>query len=319
MLNFVQKGTVEAPASSVLIWAIIYPFKNIKMKKIITLILIALSLSACGRFGNEDKKKDHEERIVCISKQYSEIIYALGAEEYIVAVDVSSSYPPEIKNLPTIGYHRALAAEPILSMKPTLILEDNNIGPQHVVTQLKDLKIPMKQFGQYENTIAGTDSLIREMGNYFHKEEKAEALCEKLDADINLAKQEALSYEKKPIVLVIHFGQASNIYLVMTKNSTAGQMIDWAGGEIAVDGERGMMQFSPEVVAQSNPDVILLTDFGYDRLGSTESVGTLPGVSSTRAFKNGRVFRVEEHDMVYLGPRTGENVIELQKLIHKDE
>ena len=125
------------------------------MRKPFIILLVAISFSSCGRFGNEDKKKDHEERIVCISKQYSEIIYALGAEEDIVAVDVSSTYPPEIKDLPTIGYHRALAAEPILSMKPTLILEDNNIGPEHVVTQLKDLKIPMKQFGQYKNTIAG--------------------------------------------------------------------------------------------------------------------------------------------------------------------
>lgn len=289
------------------------------MQKSILILFAIASLSSCGRFGNEDKKEDIEERIVCISKQYSEIIYALGAEENIVAVDVSSTYPPEIKELPTIGYHRALAAEPILSMKPTLILEDNNIGPEHVVTQLKDLKIPMKQFGHYENTITGTDSLIREMGTYFNKEEKAEELCKKLNADMNYAKQQALWYEKKPKVLVIHFGQANNIYLVMTKNSTAGKLIDWAGGEMAVDGERGMTQFSPEVVAQSDPDVILLTDFGYDKLGSTESVGTLPGISSTRAFKEGKVYRVEEHDMVYLGPRTGKNIIELQNLIHEGE
>lgn len=287
------------------------------MKNRILLLLAAISLSSCGRFGNEDKKKDHQERIVCISKQYSEIIYALGAEENIVAVDVSSTYPPEIKQLPTIGYHRALAAEPILSMEPTLILEDNNIGPEHVVTQLKQLQIPMKHFGKYENTIAGTDSLIREMGSYFHKEEKAEELCKKLDANMQLAKKEALRYEKKPKVLTIHFGQANNIYLVMTKNSTAGKMIAWAGGEMAVDGERGMTQFSPEVVAKSDPDVILLTDFGYDRLGSTEEVGTLPGISSTRAFQEGKVYRVEEHDMVYLGPRTGENIIVLQKMIHQ--
>ena len=288
------------------------------MKKIFIYDWYALSLSACGRFGNEDKKKNNEERIVCISKQYSEIIYALDAEEDIVAVDVSSTYPPEIKELPTIGYHRALSAEAILAMKPTLILEDNNIGPEHVVTQLKKLKIPMKQFGMYEHTIAGTDSLMREMGRYFDKEEKAEALCKKLDHDIELALENTNTFEKKPKVLVIHFGQASNIYLVMTKNSTAGKMINWAGGQMAVEGDRGMKQFSPEIVAKSDPDVILLTDFGYDRLGSMENIADLPGVSSTRAFKEGKVYRVEEHDMVYLGPRTGENVLMLQELIHKD-
>jgi len=289
------------------------------MKKISIILLIASSLISCGRFGNEDKKKDHVERIVVISKQYNELIYALGAEENVVAVDVSSTYPPEIKELPNVGYHRALSTEAILSMKPTLILEDNNIGPEHVVTQIKKLKIPMKQFGMYENTIAGTDSLMREMGRYFDKESTAEMLCKKLDSDMKMALENTNSYKEKPKVLVIHFGRASNIYLVMTKNSTAGKLIEWAGGEMAVKGDRGMKQFSPEVVAKSDPDVILLTDYGYDKLGSMDGIADLPGVSTTRAFKNENIYRVEEHDMVYLGPRTGENVLKLQELIHQDE
>lgn len=305
------------------------------MNKFYYLILF-IFISSCGRFGNKEKEQlqnstidstnvasnenssKQEERIVCLSKQYNEIIYALDAEKNLVAVDLSSTYPPEIQNLQTVGYHRALSAEAILSMKPTLILEDNNIGPEHVVTQLKELQIPMKQFGKYESTIAGTDSLIREMGNYFNAPQKAEALCQKLDQDMQKAKEEFLKYTSVPKVLVIHFGRASNVYLVMTKNSTAAKMIEWAGGTMAVEAEKGMKQFSPEVVAQADPDVILLTDFGYDRLGSTQKISELAGISTTKAFKNNRIYRVEEHDLVYLGPRTGENVILLQKLIHQD-
>lgn len=294
-------------------------FKINSMKKLIYLLLIASFFTSCGRFKNEDEKTTNKERIVCISKQYSEIIYALGAEKDIVAVDVSSSYPPEIKKLPTIGYHRALSAEAILAVRPTMILEDNNIGPEHVVKQLKDLKIPMKQFGHYQNTITGTDSLIREMGSYFDKKETAEKLCQKLDDEMERALKNTDLFSEMPKVLVIHFGQASNIYLVMTTKSNAGQLIEWAGGKMAVDGDRGMMQLSPEIVAQSNPDIILLTDFGFDRLGSKEQIGSLPGVTSTKAFKNNKIYRVEEHDMVYFGPRTGENVLKLQQLLHQDE
>jgi iron complex transport system substrate-binding protein len=80
-----------------------------------------------------------------------------------------------------------------------------------------------------------------------------------------------------------------------------------------------MKDLSPEIVAASDPDVILLTDFGYDRLGgSTEKIKELPGVTSTKAFKNNRIFRIEEHDLVYLGPRTGKNVLLIQKLIHQN-
>jgi len=289
------------------------------MKSAGILVIALLLLSGCGRFGNKDEKPAQKSRIVCISKQYSEIIYALKAQKDIVAVDVSSTFPPEIKKLPTIGYHRALSVEGILAVRPTLILQDNNIGPEHVVKQLNDLKIPMKNFGKYQNTIPGTDSLIREMGAWFHQEKRADSLCIKLDNDMKTATESVKQYRNPVKVLIIHFGQASNMYLVMTKKNTAATMIEWAGGTMAVDDEKGMKQISPEVVAASDPDVILLTDFGYDRLGGApEKIRELPGVASTKAYKNHRIFRIEEHDVVYIGPRTGQNVLLIQKLIHQD-
>lgn len=285
---------------------------------ILFLLLSALTLS-CNRFGNKAKVEDGSQRIVCISKQYSEIIFALNAQKNIVGVDLSSTYPPEIKSLPTVGYHRALSTETIMALNPDLILHDNNIGPEHVVTQLTQLKVPMKVFGNYQPNINGTDSLIREMGAYFGKNSKADSLCKKLRADMDLALTKTQNSTTHPRVLIIHFGRASNVYLVMTQKSTAAKMVEWAGGVMAVEAEKGMKQLSPELIAAANPDVILLTDFGYDRLDKGQQIQQLPGISSTNAFKNNRIFRIEEHDLVYLGPRTGENVLLIHQLIHQNE
>ncbi|MEP7266394.1 MAG: ABC transporter substrate-binding protein [Saprospiraceae bacterium] len=288
------------------------------MKYLLNFVILVATITSCNRFSNKDEKMNQHVRIVCIAKQYSEIIYALGAEENIVAVDVSSNYPEELKKLPTVGYHRALSTEGILAAKPTLILHDNNIGPEHVVKQLEALKIPMKVFENKGSEIDSTKLLISEIGAYFNKQERAKELCKKLDSNMAQAIENAKQYTDTLKVLVIHFGQASNIYLVMTKNSIAAKMIEWAGGKMAVDDEKGMKQLSAEVVAASDPDVILLTDFGYDRLGVPEKIKELPGVAGTKAAKANRIYRVEEHDLVYLGPRTGENVLLLQKLIHQD-
>lgn len=266
-------------------------------------VLLAVALSAT--------------RLVCVSKQYNEIIFALGAQKDLVAVDLSSTYPPEIKKLPNVGYHRALSTEGIVAMNPTLFMHDNNVGPEQVMRQLEQLHIPMKVFDTRGEDLPSTEKLITEMGAYFHKEARAVELNRKLEADMAAAAKAVLAYGKKPKVMIIHFGQASNIYLTMTSASTAGKMIEWAGGEMAVKGTRGMVQLSPEVIAQADPDVLLLTDFGYDRLGSPRQIAaSLPGVATTRAARNGRIYRVEEHDMVYIGPRTGENVLLLQRLIH---
>ncbi|HOO11132.1 MAG TPA: ABC transporter substrate-binding protein, partial [Cyclobacteriaceae bacterium] len=66
---------------------------------------LVVILTGCGRFSNKDQKKENEKRIVCLSKQYNEIIFELNAQQDLVAVDLSSTYPPEIKKLPTVGYH----------------------------------------------------------------------------------------------------------------------------------------------------------------------------------------------------------------------
>lgn len=281
-------------------------------------LLFLFTLTACGRFANKDEKQANAERIVCIAKQYNEIIFALGAEKDLVAVDLSSTYPPDIKKLPTVGYHRALSAEGILSTKPTLIIHDNNVGPEAVMKQLNDLKIPMKVFDTKGEDIPSAKALIAEMGLYFRKEKQADSLNAKLDADMAKATDAVVTLKDKPKVVVIHFGRANNVYLTMTKKSTTAKLLEWAGGEIPLEGERGLQQLSAEVIAQTDPDVILLTDFGYDQLGSLEEIKKLPGLAGTKAAKANRIYRVEEHDMVYVGPRTGEIVLKLQELIRKD-
>jgi len=294
------------------------------MKPVIFLFTLAAFVLAagCGRFANPATEKIGD-RVVVISPIYNEIIWALRAQDRVVGVDLSSTYPPEIKNVTTVGYHRALSAEGILSLHPTAILHDNNIGPPQVVEQIKGLNIPMKTFDAKNDSVDGTKALIREMGAYFHKEERAEELCGTLDAQMTASLEEVRQFTDHPRIAVIHFGRASNVYMVVGKRGRgdaagAGQMVEWAGGEMAIDTEGMQRMASPEMVAQANPDVIVVTDFGYDRLGgSIDQIKALPGVDTSNAAKNGRIYRVEENQLMYLGPRTGENIEKIAAIIHQ--
>jgi len=287
-------------------------------------ILAALLLSVnCGRFSNAPTNSGAE-RYVVISQVYNEIIWALGAQDRVVGVDLSSTYPPEVKNVQTVGYHRALSAEGILSLHPTAVIQDGNIGPPQVVEQLQSLNIPLMAFVAKNNSIDGTKALFREMGTYFHKEERAEELCKTLDSQMAASLEKVKQYAgDSPRVAVIHFGRASNIYMVVGKGGegdggAASRMIEWAGGEMAIDAKGMQRMTSPELVAQANPDVILVTDFGCDRLGgSTDEIKALPGVGTSNAAKNNRIYRIEENQLMYFGPRTGENVEKVAAIIHQ--
>src|SRR5207244_3058372 len=121
------------------------------------------------------------------------------------------------KKAQTVGYHRALSAEGILSLHPTAIIHDNNIGPPQVVDQIKQLNIPLKTFTAKNDSFDGTKALIREMGAYFHKEARAEELCKTLDEQKAASLEKVKQYTDRPKVAVIHFGRASNVYMVVGK------------------------------------------------------------------------------------------------------
>jgi iron complex transport system substrate-binding protein len=284
--------------------------------------LVLFTLISCGRFSNTARDAGGD-RAVVISPVYNEIIWALGAQDHVAGVDLSSTYPPDIKKVQTVGYHRALGAEGILSLHPTVVINDGNIGPPQVVQQLQSLNIPMKTFTAKNDSVDGTKGLIREMGTYFHKEARGEELCQTLDSQMAASLERVKRYSDHPRVAVIHFGQASNIYLVVGKGgggdaSSASQMIEWAGGQMAID-TKGMQRMeSPEIIARANPDVVLLTSVGYDRLGgSLDQIKALPGIATSNAAKNNRIYRVEERDLTYFGPRTGENIEKVAAIIHQ--
>ena len=289
--------------------------KRITMKKVIFLSGIILLVLACGRFGDKKKEKTGL-RIVSISKQLTEIIFAVGGDTSLVGVDISSTYPAEAKKITTVGYHRALNGEGIISLEPSVVWHDGNIAPEHVIDQIKKVGIPMREFNG-GSTIDSTKMLIMDVAKEFHNEPKGKELCDKLDAD--MAKLDSLrkTFKDKPRVLIIHFGQASNKYFVLNRRGVAQQMLEWAGAENAADTAQRWRDLSPETIAAAQPDIILATDFGYDLQGSLEKFKTLPGISLSPAAKNNRIYRIEEHDLVYLGPRTGENVMMLMKLVHQ--
>src|ERR1043166_5842195 len=243
-----------------------------KRNPLVSLALAALvSAVGCGRFSNQANEAKSE-RLVVISQIYNEIIWALGAQDAVVGVDLSSTYPPEVKKVQTVGYHRALSAEGILSLHPTAIIHDGNIGPPQVVEQLQSLNIPMKTFDAKNDSLEGTKALIREMGAYFHKEQRADELCRTLDSQLSASLERVKQYADHPRVAVIHFGRASNIYLVVGRGGggdggAASQMVEWAGGEMAIDSKGMQRMESPETIAQANPDVILVTDYGFARPG----------------------------------------------------
>ena len=135
--------------------------------------------------------------------------------------------------------------------------------------------------------------------------------------------EQVKQYTDNPRVAVIHFGRASNVYMVVGKGGGgdgggASKMIEWAGGEMAVDTEGMQRMASPEIIAQANPDIILVTDYGYDRLGG--SIDQIKASARRRHVER----REERPHLPHRGkpaevfrPATGENIEKVAAIIHQ--
>jgi len=289
------------------------------MRKIILLLLVSAVLFSCDRFGNKETDGKKDLRIVSLSKHLTEMVFALGKGHDLVAVDLSSTYPDSAKLLKTVGYHRALSPESIIAMNPELVIHSNDIGPENVLPQITSAGLNIKAFGG-GNTIDSAKLLLKDLGNFFGEDAKADSIIKKMDKDLAIVADslKALNLVDTPKVMIIHFGRANNVYFVMSgRNGVGDKMIQMAGGKTAIYDAKGARQISAEAVATANPDIIIATDFGFDQMGNMDKfIDDVPGVALTNAGKNKRIVRFEEHDLVYFGPRSGENILKLMKLLH---
>jgi iron complex transport system substrate-binding protein len=277
-------------------------------------ITAGIAAVACGR----DDANNGSQRVVSVSKQINEFIYAIGAQDALIARDLTSVYPPQIKSLPSVGYHRGLSAEGIISMKPRIFLTDGNVGPDAVLDQLKKVGIPIVVLNP-GSTEDSAQALLTQLGQRFHREPAADSVLAQWKAGMARIAADSMGWKgkPKPRVLLMHFGQVINNYLAVNRGSPADRMIQYAGGLNAIDSVGGMTRLSPELIAKAQPDVIIATDVGFDRLGAAK-FAELPGVSLTPAARNGRIYRIDESEIMYFGPRTPSTIGKLETMFHPE-
>ncbi|MDB5205131.1 MAG: transporter substrate-binding protein [Flavisolibacter sp.] len=289
------------------------------MKKLFIIVFASFVLFSCDRFHNKEADGTKDMRIVCLSKHLTEMVFALGKGHNIVAVDLSSTYPDSAKLLKTVGYHRALSPESIIAMNPNLVIHSNDIGPENVLPQITKAGLNIKAFGG-ANTIDSARLLLKELGKFFGEEKRADSIIKKMDEGITRAEDalKVANIKDSLRVMIIHFGLRNNNYFVMSgRNGVGDKMIRMAGCTPATYDGKGAREMSPEAVALANPDIIIATDYGYDKMGTMDGfIASVPGVALTNAGKNRRVVRFEEHDLIYFGPRTGDNIIQLIHDLH---
>lgn len=287
--------------------------KKIKIAVLSAILVVGISCKKDDSKVETDRdiKKENpisKQRIVSISGGITEIVAALGHEKEIVGIDVTSTYPESLKTTAEeLGHVRSMTIEPLLALKPTLILaSDKDINPD-LLEKIKNAGVKSELF-QQEFTIDGTKKLIDQVAKSLGNTDQ-QILIDKIDEDI----KQIQPISKKPKVLFIY--ARGNMLMVAGKNTPMAKIIELAGGENLANDFEDFKPLTPEAIVQSNPDILLFFTSGLQGSGGVEGALKMPGVSQTNAGKNKKIIAMDGGLLSSFGPRVGEAAFSLNKLL----
>lgn len=255
-------------------------------------------------------------RIVAVGSSITEIIYALRAEKLLVGVDTTSLYPNAARSLPQVGYMRALSAEGVLSLKPTLIIATTAAGPATVLDQLKATGIEvmvLPDHYDYDSVI----TKIAAVGKATGKIAEADAMIERGRAAMKALTDRLATATSHPRVLFL-LGMGSGAPQAAGRNTAADGIIKMAGGVNAIEGYSGYRPLTPEAVIASKADYILVTRQTVEAMGGIQAILDQPSLNRTPAGKAGKVLEFDALLLLGFGPRTPQAAQELASALHPE-
>ncbi len=272
-----------------------------------------LAASALALLASAAIAQEGPQRIVAIGGSITEIVYALGEEERLIARDTTSIYPEAALALPDVGYIRALSPEGVLSVDPDLILTLEGAGPPEAVDVLSRASVEMVSIPEGYDA-EGVEAKVIAVGDALGRPDEAAALAAEIGAEIETA--QALAAEgEAPRVLFVISAEAGRLMASGTGTAADG-MIRLAGGQNVVDAFPGYKQLTDEAVIEAAPDVVVMMDRGEGHDDASDAILSHPAIATTPAGQNRRLVRMDGAYMLGFGPRTGAAVRDLAAAIH---
>lgn len=261
-------------------------------------------------------QREHPQRIISIIPAVTEMLYALGAGDRVVAVGSFDRYPPEIEKLPRVGALLDPDLERILSLRPDLVAVYESQSDLRM--QLQRAKVPV--FVYAHAGLADVPVTIRQLGATLGLADAADVLVRGIDERLAAVKARVAG-RPRPRTLIV-FGRQRYALRGIYASGGIGfvhDMVAAAGGEnVFSDVRQQAVQATTELIIARRPDLIL--ELRADPLTPEEEqreLATWRRIPSVPAVRNKRVHIIADPRTVIPGPRIAEGVEVLARAIHQ--
>lgn len=249
--------------------------------------------------GQELTLDERPERIVSLSPTATESLFAIDADDQVVAVDEYSYYPAEAPVDEGLSGYRT-SVEAVLAHDPDLVViameEDSLLQGMAAVdvpvlfmppaANLDDAYAQIETLGAATGNVGGAAEVVRDMSR-----EIGEAV-QSVPAEIRDA---GLSY----------YHEVSSDHYSITDDTFLGTVYGQFGLESIATGDAEYPQLNAEAIVGANPDLIFLANSTSESM-TAEDVAARPGWSEITAVKEGRIEALDEDLASRWGPRLPE-------------
>lgn len=285
------------------------------MKKVIrrcsAVMVAALLIGACG--GNDSESSDptgspaeaetsipadSPQRIVSLSPSHTEMLFAIGAGDQVVAVDSLSTYPDETQAVLTDLSAFEPNVEAISKYEPDLVvIADDSSG---ISGQLAAIGIDT-WIGLAPTTIDEVYEQITELGDVVGRADGATALVAEMSSSIDEIVAGATALAEPPT----YYHELDDTYFSVTSNTFIGSLYSMLGLRNiadATEGDTDYPQLSAEFIVTQDPDLIFLADTKCCGV-TVDTVAGRPGWEGLAAVTNGNVIEMDDDIASRWGPR----------------
>ncbi len=210
------------------------------MNKILLILFITLTLNA-------------QERIIALSPSINEIIFALDAGEQIVGNTDYALYPKASIPIPKVGGYFSPSLEKIVSLKPTLVIMQQNNHKLSLKLGQLGIKTKIIKIDKLENI----KKSIIEIGDILDKKESAKKIVKNINDELKNLKN--IVTNKKILIVFGRYIKLDKQVFVAGQNLYFDEIINESNNTNALQSERkGQPILNMENIIASNPDIVLL-------------------------------------------------------------
>lgn len=238
------------------------------------------------------------ERIVCLTEEPTEILYALGEEKRIVGISAYTVRPPEAKERhPVVSAFIGGSIKKIAALKPDLVIGFSDIQAD-LARDLIKANLPVLIFNQ--RSIQEVLDVVLTLGQLVGAADRAHALVDGYVRRIDAALARAATRSRKPRVYFEEWDEP-----LITAIEWVGELIEIAGGEnVFADQAPGKLAserfVTHDAIVAANPELIVASWCG--KPVDIGSIASRDGYADIAAVRDGRVVEMDPAIILQPGP-----------------